>query len=245
RGFHRAINVQGADHHGTVARVRAGLRALGLPEGYPEYVLHQMVTVERGGEEVRLSKRAGSYMTLRELFGEVGVDVTRYFFQMRKPEAHLVFDLDVALDQSEKNPVYKVQYAHARMHSIYAKAGIEAAAVSADGVDLALLATDAERELIKQLVEFPEQVERAAELRAPHLLCDYLERTAGQVNSWYHEGNPSRNPERAVLVDDPEIRAARLVLVRAVETVLGNGLTVLGIGAPKRMDRGAGPDPGP
>ena len=124
RGFERVINVQGSDHHGTVGRVRAGLSAMGLPEDYPEYVLHQMVTVERGGEEVKLSKRAGSNATLRELFEEVGVDVARYFFQMRKPDAHLIFDLNVATDQSEKNPVYKVQYAHARMHSIYAKAGI-------------------------------------------------------------------------------------------------------------------------
>ena len=116
RGYHTAINVQGSDHHGTVARVRAGLQALGLPEGYPEYVLHQMVRVERDGHEVKFSKRAGSYTTLRELFEEVGVDVTRYFFQMRKPEGHLVFDLDMALDESDKNPVYKVKYAHARMH---------------------------------------------------------------------------------------------------------------------------------
>ena len=119
RGFHRAIDVQGSDHHGTVARVRAGLRALGLPEGYPEYVLHQMVLVMRGGEEVKFSKRAGDYVTLRDLFEEVGVDVTRYFFLMRRAEAQLTFDLDLALDQSEKNPVYKVQYAHARMASIF------------------------------------------------------------------------------------------------------------------------------
>ena len=133
RGYHHVINVQGADHHGTVPRVRAGLRALGKPEGYPEYVLHQMVTVERGGVEVKFSKRAGSYTTLRELYEEVGVDVARYFFQMRRPDAHLVFDLDVALDQSEKNPVYKVQYAHARMHSIFAKAGVDPASHSAEG----------------------------------------------------------------------------------------------------------------
>jgi len=239
RGYRNAINVQGADHHGTVARVRAGLRALGLPEDYPEYVLHQMVTFERGGEEVKLSKRAGSYTTLRDLVEEVGVDVTRWFFQMRKPEAHLVFDLDVALDQSDKNPVYKVQYAHARMHSICAKAGLEASNVDGllDQASLDRLETEAERELVKRLVDFPAQVERAAEGRAPHLLCDYLEQTAGMVNSWYHAGNPSRNPELAVLVDDPELRNARLVLVRAVQVVLRNGLTILGIEAPERMER--------
>ena len=242
RGFRHAINVQGADHHGTVVRVRAGLQALGLPEAYPEYVLHQMVTVERDGQEVKFSKRAGSYTTLRELFEEVGVDVARYFFQMRRPEARLVFDLDVALDQSDKNPVYKVQYAHARMHSIFGKAGVSLDAVSGVGVDFSLLAADSERELVKQLLAFPEAVERAAAARAPHVLCEYLEQTAGQVNSWYHAGNPSRDPGLAVLVPDPGLRAARLALARAVVIVLRNGLRLLGITAPRRMDR---PEVGP
>ncbi len=237
RGFHRVINVQGADHHGTVPRVRAGLRALGLPEGYPEYVLHQMVTVVRGGEEVRLSKRAGSYTTLRELVDEVGVDVARYFFQMRKPDAHLVFDLDVALDQSDKNPVYKVQYAHARMCSIFAKAGLEPGSLEPAGADLDLLDHELERELIKRLSEFPATVERAAAGASPHVICDYLEQTAGAANSWYHAGNPTRSPELAVLVDDPELRSARLVLAEAVRMVLRNGLTLLGIEAPRRMER--------
>jgi arginyl-tRNA synthetase len=243
RGFRHVINVQGADHHGTVPRVRAGLRALGMPEGYPEYVLHQMVTVERGGQEVKFSKRAGSYTTLRELFEEVGVDVVRYFFQMRRPEAHLVFDLDVALDQSEKNPVYKVQYAHARMHSIFAKAGVDFGELSAQDAELDRLQHPAERELIKQLLEFPETVGRAASGRAPHILCDYLEQTAGQVNSWYHAGNPSRDPELAVLSPDPALRAARLLLARSVLVVLRNGLRILGITAPKRMERTEGPPP--
>ncbi len=242
RDFEHAINVQGADHHGTVARVRAGLQALGLPEGYPEYVLHQMVTVEKGGREVKFSKRAGSYTTLRELFEEVGVDVARYFFQMRKPEAHLVFDLDVALDHSEKNPVYKIQYAHARMNSIYARAGLEPEAVTGDGTDLSRLTEPAERELVKKLLEFPDTVSAAAELRAPHLLCDYLEQAAGEVNSWYHAGNPSRNPELAVLVDDPDLRAARLALSRAVLIVLRNGLRILGLSAPRRMERSEKPE---
>lgn len=239
RGFHRVINVQGADHHGTVARVQAGLQALGLPAGYPEYVLHQMVRVERDGQEVKFSKRAGSYTTLRELYEEVGVDVTRYFFQMRKPDAHLLFDLDVALDQSDKNPVYKIQYAHARMCSIFAKAGLEAWEVTAGAGDLERLTADAERELLKQLGAFPDAVARAAEHSAPHILCDYLEQTAGTANSWYHAGNPSRNPELAVLVDDPDLRGARLALARAVMVVLRNGLTVLGIDAPTRMVRDA------
>ena len=237
RGFHQAINVQGADHHGTVARVQAGVQALGLPAGYPEYVLHQMVRVERDGEEVKLSKRAGSDTTLRELIREVGVDVTRYFFQMRKPDGHLVFDLGLALDQSDKNPVYKVQYAHARMCSIFKKAGLERSSVGTEGVDLSVLSTDAEREVIKALVQFPELVRNAARLRAPHLICDYLEQTAGAVNSWYHAGNPSRNPELAVIVEDEGLRNARLALARSVQIVLRNGLTILGIVAPEQMVR--------
>jgi len=237
RGFHRVINVQGADHHGTVARVRAGVRALGCPEGYPEYVLHQMVRVERDGQEVKFSKRAGSYTTLRELFEEVGVDVARYFLQMRKPDSHLVFDLDLALEQSDKNPVYKVQYAHARMCSIFAKADLDPADITADGADLSVLTHELERELVKRLGEFPETVERAAAQAAPHVVCDYLEQTAGAANSWYHAGNPTRNPELAVLVEEPHLRSARLVLARSVQIVLRNGLTLLGIEAPQRMDR--------
>lgn len=237
RGFHQVINVQGADHHSTVTRVRAGLRTLGLPAGYPEYVLHQMVTVERDGAEVKFSKRAGTYTTLRELVGEVGADVVRYFFLMRKPDAHLVFDLGVALDQSEKNPVYKVQYAHARMCSIFRKAGLEEAEIDAEGAQLDLLSDSLERDLIKRLADFPDTVLRAAAARSPHTICDYLEQTSGAVNSWYHAGNPSRNPALAVLVEDPELRRARLALAKGVRIVLGNGLRILGVSAPVRMER--------
>jgi arginyl-tRNA synthetase len=237
RGFRHAINVQGSDHHGTVSRVRAGLQALGLPEGYPEYVLHQMVRVVREGREVKLSKRAGSYLTLQELLDEAGVDVVRYFFLMRKAEGELLFDLDLALEQSEKNPVFKSQYAHARMCSIFRKAGIDMEEMTGEGVDLTLLDTPAERDLIQRLGAFPELVEKAAELRSPHLLCDYLEQTAGAVNSWYHSGNPARNPELAVLIPDPRLRGARLVLARAIRIVLRNALGILGISAPLRMER--------
>ncbi len=237
RGFTHVINVQGSDHHGTVDRVRAGLQALGKPPGYPEYVLHQMVTVERGGQEVRFSKRAGSYATMGELVEQVGVDVARYFFLMRRPEAHLSFDLDVALDQSDKNPVYKVQYAHARMCSIFARAAEAGILATNAEADPSLLTDGAERELLNQLAEFPELVERAARDRAPHVVCDYLERTAGMVNSWYHGGNPSRNPELAVLVDDPALRAARLALADGIRIVLRNGLGLLGVSSPERMDR--------
>ena len=237
RGYERVINVQGSDHHGTVDRVRGGLQALGLPAGYPEYVLHQMVRVVRDGKEVKLSKRAGRDTTLQELYGEVGVDVTRYFFQMRKPDAQMLFDLDMALDHSDKNPVYKVQYAHARMCSIFAKARSDPEEITAGSADLSLLGADPERALIKHLGAFSATLERGAQNATPHLVCEHLERTAGAANAWYHAGNPSRNPKLAVLIEDPDLRAARLVLARAVMVVLGNGLAVLGITAPVRMDR--------
>jgi arginyl-tRNA synthetase len=236
RGYDLAIDIWGADHHGYVPRMQAALAALGLPS-FLEVEIVQIVRILRGGEEVRLSKRAGNIITLRELFEETGVDVARYFFLMRRGDAQMVFDLDLALDQSEKNPVYKVQYAHARMMSIFRKAGLEAESLSAEGADLSKLATADEQGLIKQLDIFPEVVERAAEARSPHLICEYLEATAGAVNSWYHSGNPSRNPELAVLVDEAELRQARLVLARAIQLVLRNGLELLGLTAPERMQR--------
>jgi len=236
RGFRRAVNVQGADHHGTVARVRAGLRALGLPEGYPEYVLHQMVLVVRGGEEVKFSKRAGDYVTMRELCGEVGVDVARYFFLMRRADAQLTFDLDLALEQSDRNPVYKVQYAHARMCSIFRRSGTDVEAV-AGGEELSTLVRPAEQELVKLLLRFPEVVRAAAEQFSPHSVCEYLEKLAGAVNSWYHEGN--LRPELRVLGGSPEETQARLFLSLAVKIVLRNGLTLLGIAAPERLERAA------
>lgn len=235
RGFERVINVQGSDHHGTVDRVRAGLQALGLPKGYPEYVLHQMVRVVREGREVKFSKRIGGNTTLRELYDEVGTDVTRYFFQMRKPDAQMVFDLDAALDYSEKNPLYKIQYAHARMHSIFAKAGLIPEEVQPGSADLSLLTEDHERRLMNELRDFPDAIVRAAENCAPHIICEYLEHTAGVANSWYHAGNPSRNPGLAVLVENHEIRNARLILARSLQIVLRNGLTILGISAPRQM----------
>lgn len=236
RGYDLAIDVWGADHHGYVPRMQAALAALGLPE-FLEVEIVQIVRILRGGEEVRLSKRAGNIITLRDLFEETGVDVARYFFLMRRGDAQMVFDLDLALDQSEKNPVYKVQYAHARMMSIFRRAGIDPAELSVEGVDLGLLDAEIELGLIKQLDIFPEVVERAAEARAPHLICEYLETTAGAVNSWYHAGNPSRNPELAVLAEDEELRRARLALARAVQVVLRNGLELLGLTAPDRMQR--------
>jgi arginyl-tRNA synthetase len=240
RGYRRAINVQGSDHHGTVARVRAGLRALGLPEGYPEYVLHQMVLVMREGVEVKFSKRAGDYFTLRELYDEVGVDVSRYFFLMRKAEAQLTFDIDLALDHSDKNPVYKVQYAHARMSSIFRRAEVDPETLDAGSADLSLLSDESEAELVKLLLRFPEIVSASAERHAPHAVCEYVEEVAGAVNSWYHAGN--RDPALRVIGPgvEPATSRARLVLARAVQVVLRNGLAVLGITAPERMQRESG-----
>ncbi|HLU24801.1 MAG TPA: arginine--tRNA ligase [Longimicrobiales bacterium] len=238
RGFDHVIDVWGADHHGYVPRMQAALAALGLQD-FLDVEIVQMVRILRGGKEVRLSKRSGEFITLRELIDETGVDVARYFFLMRRGDAQMVFDLDLALDQSEKNPVYKVQYAHARMMSILRKAGLDPAEVTADGVDLDRLTVPVELELIKQLGLFPAVVERAADARAPHMVADYLEETAGMVNSWYHSGHPTRNPELAVLVEDPELRRARLALVRAIQIVLRNGLELLGLTAPDRMEREA------
>lgn len=227
RGFDLAIDVWGADHHGYVPRMKAALAALGLPD-FLEVVIVQIVRVMRGGKEVRLSKRAGEIVTLRDLFEETGVDVARYFFLMRSAEAQMVFDLDLALDHSEKNPVYKVQYAHARMKSILRKAGVEPEEADPRTADLGLLTDPMEQALIKQLALFPEVVERAADARAPHMVCEYLEATAGMVNSWYHAGNPSRNSALAVLTEDEALRRARLVLTRRVSIVLRNGLRAAG-----------------
>lgn len=234
RGFEHAVNVWGADHHGYVPRMQAALRALGMPD-FLDVEIVQMVRIVRGGREVKLSKRAGDIVTLRDLFTETGTDVARYFFLMRRGDAQMLFDLDLALDHSEKNPVYKVQYAHARMCSIFRKAGIP---VDGGGeADLSLLTHPMERELTRQLEQFPEIVERASEARSPHIVCDYLESTAGMVNAWYHAGNPSRNPELAVLAPDAALREARLMLARAVRIVLRNGLELLGLQAPERMHR--------
>src|SRR5216117_2817028 len=227
RGFSRAINVQGADHHGTVRHVRVGLQALemGIPEGYPEYVLHQMVTVMKGGEEVKISKRAGSYMTIRDLVNEVGRDAVRYFFLMRKSDTHFVFDVDLAKSQTEENPVFYVQMAHARMSGIFRVASREPAAVRPEGVDLGVLVQPEEADLLKELAAFPAIVARAAETLEPHRVTGYLEGLARLAHAWYHKYRVLGEPEEA----------ARLVLAAAVRQVLANSLHLLGISAPDRM----------
>ncbi len=229
RGFARAIDVQGADHHSTVTRVRAGLQALemGIPAGYPEYVLHQMVTVVKGGAEVKISKRAGSYVTVRDLVDEVGRDAVRYFFLMRKGESQLVFDVDLARSQSEENPVYYIQMAHARLCGIFRVGEIDPASVTGDAVDWALLSEPEERELIKALVDWPALLAGATDALEPHRVANWLHETARLVHLWYHKHH--------VLVDDAGVMQARLALAKAARQVLANALDTLGISAPERM----------
>jgi arginyl-tRNA synthetase len=229
RGYRRAINVQGADHHSTVTRVRAGLQALGvgIPDGYPEYALHQMVTVMREGQEVKFSKRAGDIVTVRDLVDWVGRDAVRYFYLMLKPESQLRFDVDLARTPSDENPIYRIQMAHARMCGIFRQGGIDPATIDATSVDLAVLDKLEERELAKKLVDFPALVAGAAEALEPHRVAAFLLETAGLAHKWYHEHH---------VLDQPEpLRTARLVLARATQIVLRNALGILGISAPERM----------
>src|SRR5690554_1005131 len=227
RGFHRAINIQGTDHHGTIARVRAGLQGLGLgiPKDYPAYVLHKMVRVMRDGAEVKISKRAGSYVTLRDLIDWVGQDAVRYFLIQRRADSEFVFDVDLALSRSDENPVYYIQYAHARICSILAQSpelrdAIDTAPVSA-------LTAPTEFALMRRLAEFPATLAAAAHDLAPHQLAFWLRDCAADFHAWY-------NAER-VLVDDPELKLARLRLADATRRVIANGLDLLGVSAPERM----------
>jgi arginyl-tRNA synthetase len=228
RGYEAVVNVQGADHHSTVTRVRSGLQALeaAIPKGYPDYVLHQMVTVTRAGQEVKISKRAGSYVTVRDLIDEVGRDGVRYFFLMRRVDSHLVFDIDLAKSQSDDNPVYYVQYAHARLCSVLREWGGDIATLA--DANLELLASPHEAALAQKLAEFPELARRAAAEFAPHLITFYLhDDVAARLHTYY-------NAER-FLVEDEELQRARLALVAATRQVLANGLAILGVSAPERM----------
>jgi len=229
RGYHRAIDVQGADHHSTVTRVRAGLQALamGIAPEYPEYVLHQMVTVMKSGEEMKISKRAGGYVTVRDLINEVGRDAVRFFFLMRKSDSQLVFDIDVAVKQSEENPVYYVQMAHARMCGIFRVGEIDRESFTADGVDLSELKETEEQQLIKALTDFPAVVAGAAASLEPQRLVTYLTETARLTHLWYHKHHVLGQPEN--------VMRARLALARAAQVVIRNSLGILGITAPERM----------
>ncbi len=231
RGFERVINEQGADHHGTVTRVRAGLQALeqDIPEGWPDYVLHQMVTVMRDGQEVKLSKRAGSYITLRNLIDEVGRDATRYFLAARAPSSQLTFDIDLALSQSNDNPVYYIQYAHARVCSIMRKLAQQGWEWRAETAvqHLDQLVQEQEKALLRRLDHYPEVVASAAINSEPHTVATYLRELAGDFHTWYNA--------HKTLVEDQPLRDARLALSVAVRQVIYNGLALLGVSAPEAM----------
>ncbi|MBU3724768.1 MAG: arginine--tRNA ligase [Burkholderiaceae bacterium] len=249
RGFSKAINIQGSDHHGTIARVRAGLQALniGIPKGFPDYVLHKMVTVMRGGQEVKISKRAGSYVTLRDLItwsGEIedptdkiiavdeqrGRDAVRFFLVSRKADSEFTFDVDLALSRSEDNPVYYVQYAHARCCSVLAQANVDAAQILGQAAAASLLgqlSAPKEQALLNRLSAFPEVIQDCAKELSPHLMAFYLRDLAADFHGFY-------NSER-VLVDDAVLKSARLLLVAATSQVLRLGLGLLGVSAPVRM----------
>ena len=243
RGFGKVINVQGMDHHSTVTRVRVGLQAadMGIPAGYPDYVLHKMVTVMKGGEEVKISKRAGTYVTLRDLIDEVGRDAVRFFLVSRRADTEFVFDVDLAKSQSEENPVYYVQYAHARVCSVFEQWRSEFPAEAPDDVlrgelpatDLAPLATPAELALAAKLGEFPDVLAAAAGELAPHQVPFYLRELAATFHSYYNQGR--LDASMRVLAPDAATRHARLALLRATRQVIANGLAVLGVGAPERM----------
>ncbi len=231
RGYDKVVNVQGSDHHGTIARVRAGLQAadVGVPKGWPDYVLHKMVTVVRGGQEVKISKRAGGYVTLRDLIDWTSRDAVRFFLISRKADTEFVFDVDLALAASNDNPVFYVQYAHARICSVLAQYGrpVDAAA------DLSRLTAPTEIALMRELAAFPEVLAAAAADFAPHDVAFYLRALAAAFHSWY-------DAER-FLVDDAALAAARVALLAAVAQVLRNGLAVVGVSAPTQMARDAAP----
>jgi len=224
RGFRKVINVQGTDHHSTVTRVRAGLQALGLgiPKDYPDYVLHSLVKVMRGGEEVKISKRAGSYVTVRDLIDWVGRDAVRFFLVSRKADSEFVFDVDLAREKSLENPVYYVQYAHARVCSVFAQGF-----TPPDAFPLERLNSDKELQLARRLEEYPDMLAVAAKELAPHSVAFYLRELAADFHSYY-------NAER-ILVEDEALRAARLALCAAVRQTLANGLALLGVSAPEKM----------
>jgi arginyl-tRNA synthetase len=231
RGFGKVVNIQGTDHHGTIARVRAGLQAanVGIPEGYPDYVLHTMVRVVRGGQEVKISKRAGSYVTLRDLIEWTSKDAVRFFLLSRKPDTEYTFDVDLAVAKNNDNPVYYVQYAHARICSVLAAwrekdSGDVATLLQAD---LSPLQSPQAQALMLQLARYPEMLTAAAQDFAPHDVTFYLRELAASYHSYY-------DAER-ILVDDPLVKQARLALVAATAQVLHNGLAVLGVSAPEKM----------
>jgi arginyl-tRNA synthetase len=231
RGYTKCINLQGTDHHSTVTRVRTGLQAaaLGIPAGYPDYVLHKMVTVMKGGAEVKISKRAGSYVTLRDLIDWTSRDAVRFFLISRKADTEYTFDVDLALAQNLENPVFYVQYAHARICSVLARYRERADARTLAEADLSALTAPSEAALMLALAEYPAMLERAAAGLAPHDVAFYARSLAAVYHAYYEA-------ER-FLVDDPALACARMALLAATSQVLRNALSVLGVGAPQSMER--------
>jgi len=238
RGYARALNIQGSDHHGTVARVRAGIQAAGrgVPEGYPDYVLHKMVTVMKGGEEVKISKRSGSYVTLRDLIEWTGKDAVRFFLVSRKADTEFVFDVDLALKQTDENPVFYVQYAHARICSVLeqaTRAGVDASEDALRRADVGRLVAPTEAALMRLLGDYPAIVASAATSYAPHDIAFYLREVAAAFHSYY--------AAERVLVDDASLATARLALLIATRQVLRNALALIGVSAPERLTRETSP----
>lgn len=237
RGFVKAVDIQGSDHHGTTARVRIGVQVAGqqlglnVPKVFPVYVLHKMLKVIKNGEEVKMSKRSGTYVTLRDLVNWVGKDAARFFLVSRKADSEFVFDIDLALSQSDENPVYYLQYAHARICSVFAQAKEKGFSIPTQEaiaeMDLSALSDKNAQALIARISEFPETLSVAAKECAPHTLCFYLKDLAGDFHAFY-------NAER-VLVEDEAVRNARLALLLAARQVLRNGLDLLGVSAPEKM----------
>ena len=227
RGFKKVINEQGADHHSTISRVRAGLQGLNknIPKDWPEYVLHQMITVIKGNKEIKISKRAGSYLTLRELINEVGCDATRYFLVARRPDSQLVFDVDLAKSQNNNNPVFYIQYAHARISKVLEQWGGDISTLKLD--DSFTFDSQAELKLIKSIGIYPEIVLQATNELAPHQIANFLKDCAAELHSYYNDSK--------FLVEDEKIKIARLSLINSAKYVLRNGLHLLGIEAPKKM----------
>ena len=227
RGFDRVINEQGADHHSTINRVRAGLQGLnkGIPITWPEYILHQMITVLKKGVEVKISKRAGSYVTLKDLVDEVGCDATRYFLVARRPDSQLVFDIDLAKSQNNDNPVYYIQYAHPRIHSVLSQWGKDLSSLK----DNQQYNYDSpfEKKLIRKIDEFPEMIETATQELAPHQVANFLKDCAADLHGYYNDTK--------FLVDNEDEKRGRLALIYAVQNILKNGLYLLGISAPEKM----------
>lgn len=227
RGFHTVVNIQGTDHHGTISRVRAGLQGVddSIPANYPDYVLHTMVRVMKAGEEVKISKRAGSYVTLRDLIEWTSTDAVRFFLLSRKPDTEYTFDVDLAVAKNNDNPVYYVQYAHARICSVLTSWGGNPTTLQ--DVDLSALESPVAQALMLLLARYPDMLAAAAKNFAPHDVTFYLRELAASYHSYY-------DAER-ILVDDESVKKARLALVAATARVLQNGLSILGVSAPSKM----------